>query len=161
MLSALLCGISSISRQQCKSASCIWCPYCCSQCCEYPCSRLETQFDQSFDDLIDIRQVQTEQQHSESVYVYCYCHCYCVLSSSIILLRQMFAWYFQRKLNKNGDKLTQLKEKKNKILEQVMDRETYKASKWRTTVHNWTNLSLTNVFLYFIGGFKSAWTLWR
>lgn len=95
--------------------------------------RLETQVDQSFDDLIDIRQVQTEQQHSESVYVYCYCHCYCILFCSIILLRQMFAWYFQRKLNKNGDKLTQLKEMKNKILEQVMDKETYKASTGRAT----------------------------
>ncbi|KAH8415829.1 hypothetical protein KR222_001758, partial [Zaprionus bogoriensis] len=47
----------------------------------------------------------------------------------IVFLRQMFTWYFQRKLNKNGDKLAQLKEKKNKILEQVMDKETYKAIK--------------------------------
>ncbi|XP_068143830.1 endoplasmic reticulum junction formation protein lunapark-A isoform X2 [Drosophila tropicalis] len=46
----------------------------------------------------------------------------------IILLRQMFTWYFQRKLNKNGDKLSQLKEKKSKILEQVMDKETYKVA---------------------------------
>lgn len=41
----------------------------------------------------------------------------------------MFTWYFQRKLNKNGDKLKQLKEKKSKILEQVMNKETYKVSK--------------------------------
>jgi len=38
----------------------------------------------------------------------------------------MFTWYFQRKLNKNGDKLKQLKEKKSKLLEQVMNKETYK-----------------------------------
>ncbi|XP_022218434.2 endoplasmic reticulum junction formation protein lunapark-B [Drosophila obscura] len=46
----------------------------------------------------------------------------------IVLMRQMFTWYFQRKLNKNGDKLAQLKEKKKKILEQVMDKETYKVA---------------------------------
>ncbi|KAH8369928.1 hypothetical protein KR093_001475, partial [Drosophila rubida] len=46
----------------------------------------------------------------------------------IVFLRQMFTWYFQRKLNKNGDKLKQLKEKKSKILEQVMDKETYKVA---------------------------------
>ncbi|KAH8261524.1 hypothetical protein KR044_010578, partial [Drosophila immigrans] len=46
----------------------------------------------------------------------------------IVFLRQMFTWYFQRKLNKNGDKLKQLKEKKSKLLEQVMDKETYKVA---------------------------------
>lgn len=46
----------------------------------------------------------------------------------IIFLRQVFAWYFQRKLNKNGKKLTQLKEQKNKILEQVIEKETYKVA---------------------------------
>ncbi|XP_017149879.1 endoplasmic reticulum junction formation protein lunapark-B isoform X1 [Drosophila miranda] len=46
----------------------------------------------------------------------------------IVFMRQMFTWYFQRKLNKNGDKLAQLKEKKKKILEQVMDKETYKVA---------------------------------
>lgn len=40
--------------------------------------RLETQVDQSFDDLIDIRQVQTEQQHSKSVHI-------CVLLLSLLL----------------------------------------------------------------------------
>ncbi|XP_017044765.1 endoplasmic reticulum junction formation protein lunapark-A [Drosophila ficusphila] len=46
----------------------------------------------------------------------------------IIFLRRLFTWYFQRKLNKNGDKLTRLKEDKRKILEQVMDKETYKVA---------------------------------
>lgn len=46
----------------------------------------------------------------------------------IVFLRQVFTWYFQRKLNKNGKKLTQLKEQKNKILEQVIEKETYKVA---------------------------------
>lgn len=46
----------------------------------------------------------------------------------IVLLRQLFTWYFQRKLNKNGQKLSQLKEQKNKILEQVIEKETYKVA---------------------------------
>ncbi|KAH8316190.1 hypothetical protein KR067_001447, partial [Drosophila pandora] len=46
----------------------------------------------------------------------------------IIFLRRLFTWYFQRKLNKNGDKLARLKEDKRKILEQVMDKETYKVA---------------------------------
>ncbi|KAH8252927.1 hypothetical protein KR032_002739, partial [Drosophila birchii] len=46
----------------------------------------------------------------------------------IILLRRLFTWYFQRKLNKNGDKLTKLKEDKRVLLEQVMDKETYKVA---------------------------------
>ncbi|KAH8321304.1 hypothetical protein KR074_001103, partial [Drosophila pseudoananassae] len=46
----------------------------------------------------------------------------------IIYLRRLFTWYFQRKLNKNGDKLARLKEDKRKILEQVMDKETYKVA---------------------------------
>ncbi|XP_017066272.1 endoplasmic reticulum junction formation protein lunapark [Drosophila eugracilis] len=46
----------------------------------------------------------------------------------IIFLRRLFTWYFQRKLNKNGDKLSRLKEEKRKILEQVMDKETYKVA---------------------------------
>ncbi|KAH8301350.1 hypothetical protein KR059_000746, partial [Drosophila kikkawai] len=46
----------------------------------------------------------------------------------IILLRRLFTWYFQRKLNKNGDKLAKLKEEKRVLLEQVMDKETYKVA---------------------------------
>ncbi|XP_030387051.1 endoplasmic reticulum junction formation protein lunapark-A [Scaptodrosophila lebanonensis] len=44
----------------------------------------------------------------------------------IIFLRQIFTWYFQRKLNKNGNKLAELKVKKSQILDQVMDKEIYK-----------------------------------
>uniref|UniRef100_A0A034VPA0 Endoplasmic reticulum junction formation protein lunapark n=1 Tax=Bactrocera dorsalis TaxID=27457 RepID=A0A034VPA0_BACDO len=46
----------------------------------------------------------------------------------IILLRRLFTWYFERKLNKNSNKLTALHTEKKKILEQVMDKETYKVA---------------------------------
>ncbi|XP_067632033.1 endoplasmic reticulum junction formation protein lunapark-A [Eurosta solidaginis] len=46
----------------------------------------------------------------------------------IILLRRVFTWYFERKLNKNSVKLTALHAEKKKILEQVMDKETYKVA---------------------------------
>uniref|UniRef100_W8BTD6 Endoplasmic reticulum junction formation protein lunapark n=2 Tax=Ceratitis capitata TaxID=7213 RepID=W8BTD6_CERCA len=46
----------------------------------------------------------------------------------IILLRRLFTWYFERKLNKNSNKLTALHAEKKKILEQVMDKETYKVA---------------------------------
>ncbi|XP_037944902.1 endoplasmic reticulum junction formation protein lunapark-B isoform X2 [Teleopsis dalmanni] len=46
----------------------------------------------------------------------------------IILLRKLFTWYFQRKLNKNSKKLSELRDKKKIILEQVMDKETYKVA---------------------------------
>ncbi|XP_061400940.1 endoplasmic reticulum junction formation protein lunapark-A [Musca vetustissima] len=46
----------------------------------------------------------------------------------IILLRHLFSWYYQRKLNKNSKKLTALRAEKKKILEQVMDKETYKVA---------------------------------
>ncbi|XP_053963869.1 endoplasmic reticulum junction formation protein lunapark-B [Anastrepha ludens] len=46
----------------------------------------------------------------------------------IIFLRRLFTWYFERKLNKNSNKLTALHEEKKKILEQVMDKETYKVA---------------------------------
>uniref|UniRef100_A0A0K8W5Q1 Endoplasmic reticulum junction formation protein lunapark n=2 Tax=Bactrocera latifrons TaxID=174628 RepID=A0A0K8W5Q1_BACLA len=52
-----------------------------------------------------------------------FCCCF-----SIILLRRLFTWYFERKLNKNSNKLTALHTEKKKILEQVMDKETYKVA---------------------------------
>lgn len=47
---------------------------------------------------------------------------------SIIMLRYLLTWYFQRKLNKNSTKLCALRAEKKKILEQVMDKETYKVA---------------------------------
>lgn len=46
----------------------------------------------------------------------------------IILLRRLFTWYFERKLNKNSNRLIALHTEKKKILEQVMDKETYKVA---------------------------------
>ncbi|XP_073847509.1 zinc-ribbon metal-binding protein lunapark [Musca autumnalis] len=46
----------------------------------------------------------------------------------IILLRHLFTWYYQRKLNKNSKQLTALRAEKKKILEKVMDKETYKVA---------------------------------
>lgn len=40
-------------------------------------------------------------------------------------MKRLVAWYFQRKLNKNGKKLEILRAEKKKILEVVMDKETY------------------------------------
>lgn len=49
---------------------------------------------------------------------------YCCLS--ILLLKRLFAWYYQRKLNKNSTQLNGLRAEKKKIIEKVMDTETYK-----------------------------------
>lgn len=46
----------------------------------------------------------------------------------IFLLKRLVAWYFQRKLNKNTTKLNKLKSEKKKVLEKVMDKETYKVA---------------------------------
>lgn len=44
----------------------------------------------------------------------------------IIFLKRAVAWHYQRKLNKNSNKLNTLRAEKKKILENVMDKETYK-----------------------------------
>ncbi|XP_031634143.1 endoplasmic reticulum junction formation protein lunapark-B [Contarinia nasturtii] len=46
----------------------------------------------------------------------------------IILLKRLVAWYFQRKINRNANQLKQLRADKKKIIEQVMDKETYKVA---------------------------------
>lgn len=46
----------------------------------------------------------------------------------IFLIKRVVAWYFQRKLNKNSNKLSTLRAKKKKVIEQVMDKETYKVA---------------------------------
>ncbi|XP_055837286.1 endoplasmic reticulum junction formation protein lunapark-B isoform X2 [Episyrphus balteatus] len=43
----------------------------------------------------------------------------------IFLVRRLLAWFFQRKINKNQTKLVKLRAEKKKILEQVMEKETY------------------------------------
>lgn len=46
--------------------------------------------------------------------------------SRIILLKRLVTWFYQLKLNKNAIKLKALREDKKKIIEKVMDTETYK-----------------------------------
>uniref|UniRef100_U5EPS4 Endoplasmic reticulum junction formation protein lunapark n=1 Tax=Corethrella appendiculata TaxID=1370023 RepID=U5EPS4_9DIPT len=46
----------------------------------------------------------------------------------IHLSRKLLGWYFQRKVNKNSTKLSNLRAEKKKILERVMDKETYKVA---------------------------------
>ncbi|KAF7283953.1 hypothetical protein GWI33_022778 [Rhynchophorus ferrugineus] len=47
----------------------------------------------------------------------------------IWLIKKFLTWYYNRKLIKNEKKLVTLKEKKKKILENVMETETYKVAK--------------------------------
>lgn len=49
-----------------------------------------------------------------------------ISAGSIILLKRLFAWYYQQKLNRNSTKLSVLRAEKKKIIEKVMDTETYK-----------------------------------
>lgn len=46
----------------------------------------------------------------------------------IFFLKQLVAWYFQRKVNRNSEKLSDLRQEKKKLLEQVMEKETYKVA---------------------------------
>lgn len=41
----------------------------------------------------------------------------------------MFAWYYNRKISRNQLKLKSLKEEKKKMLDKVMETETYKVAK--------------------------------
>ncbi|XP_037789304.1 endoplasmic reticulum junction formation protein lunapark-A-like [Penaeus monodon] len=47
----------------------------------------------------------------------------------IYLLKRLLSWYYRRKISKNELKLKSLRERKEKILEQVMETETYKVAK--------------------------------
>ncbi|KAG7157754.1 endoplasmic reticulum junction formation protein lunapark-A-like isoform X2 [Homarus americanus] len=47
----------------------------------------------------------------------------------IYLLKRLLTWYYHRKISKNEEKLKNLREEKEKILEQVMETETYKVAK--------------------------------
>lgn len=40
----------------------------------------------------------------------------------------MVAWFFQRKLNRNANQLKTLRAEKKRLIEQVMDKETYKVA---------------------------------
>lgn len=40
----------------------------------------------------------------------------------------MVGWFFQRKINRNANQLKKLRADKKKMIEQVMDKETYKVA---------------------------------
>ena len=44
-------------------------------------------------------------------------------------LRKFLTWWYRRKVSRDDMKLEQLKEKKTKILDEVMEKETYKVAK--------------------------------
>ena len=48
---------------------------------------------------------------------------------SVILVKRLVTWYYRRKLTHNQEKLHDMKEEKKKLLENVMDTETYKVAK--------------------------------
>lgn len=47
---------------------------------------------------------------------------------SITLVKKGLAWFFERKVIGNTEELKQLRAEKKKILEKVMDKETYKVA---------------------------------
>ena len=49
-----------------------------------------------------------------------------ILLFRILFLKRLVAWFFQTKLNRNSAKLSNLKAEKKKVIEKVMDKETYK-----------------------------------
>jgi endoplasmic reticulum junction formation protein lunapark len=51
------------------------------------------------------------------------------LHFSVVFLKRIITWYFARQIKSNETKLEQLKEEKKKLLDDVMDKETYKAAK--------------------------------
>lgn len=46
----------------------------------------------------------------------------------IFFIKRLVAWYFQRRVNKNSSQLQTLRTQKKQLLEQVMDKETYKVA---------------------------------
>ena len=49
--------------------------------------------------------------------------------SSLWIVKRGLTWWYHRKLRKNEEKLDKLREEKTKILEEVMEKETYKVAK--------------------------------
>ncbi|XP_066956687.1 endoplasmic reticulum junction formation protein lunapark-A-like [Macrobrachium rosenbergii] len=47
----------------------------------------------------------------------------------VYIFKRLLTWYYRRKISKNEQKLKSLRERKAKILEQVMETETYKVAK--------------------------------
>lgn len=49
-----------------------------------------------------------------------------IIFCSIFLLKNLVAWYFQRKVNSNSELLAELRAEKRELLDQVKNKETYK-----------------------------------
>ena len=47
----------------------------------------------------------------------------------LFLFKRILTWWYHRKVHKNDEKLQKLKEKRTKILNEVMETETYKVAK--------------------------------
>ena len=48
---------------------------------------------------------------------------------SLLFIRRLLTWFYHRKIVRNEAKLTTLRKKKTKILNEVMETETYKVAK--------------------------------
>lgn len=51
-----------------------------------------------------------------------------MITFRILLIKQIVAWFFTRKVNSNSGKLSDLRAEKKKVIEQCMDKETYKVA---------------------------------
>lgn len=47
----------------------------------------------------------------------------------VVFVKRLVTWYYRRKLTRNQEKLHDMREEKKKLLEEVMDKETYKVAK--------------------------------
>ncbi|XP_021936390.1 protein lunapark-A isoform X2 [Zootermopsis nevadensis] len=47
----------------------------------------------------------------------------------VVIVKRLVTWYYRRKLTRNQEKLHDMREEKKKLLEDVMDKETYKVAK--------------------------------
>lgn len=47
----------------------------------------------------------------------------------VFVLKRLVTWYYRRKLTRNQEKMHDMREEKRKLLEDVMDKETYKVAK--------------------------------
>lgn len=57
------------------------------------------------------------------------CKSFSSCSSSLIGVKRLLGWYFNRKIVKNKEKYDSLKKEKQRLLDEVMDKETFKVAK--------------------------------
>lgn len=54
---------------------------------------------------------------------------FCADFFSLWGVKRLLTWYYRRKISRNENKLSSLRQEKKKLLEHVMDTETYKSAK--------------------------------